>query len=398
MASIGALIAPEPSPVALARHAWYGADRMRCLIALGLATLAACAGPGTLAWLTFDADEPSAAQAGSLAVRVCNDEGDVVLDRRYAPPSWPFRIELTPRDGDTERRYFALAELFDPLGALIARERLLSGYERDRELEHVIDFEQSCLFELGCSDVESCANGSCVAVQRPPVADATPPPFGCRAIPIDEIDCASPDALLCDGFEAPGALDRWYLYHPQGTLSIAGDGARGMHSLAASSAAEAAEAFAAAPFTSPSAIAIHARARVLVRSGTSFAHAEIMRLQQEGPRSGFGIQVIGPGESRTGELSLVRRDGTSERDFLALPFPFDEWFCVAMSIEIAASGTVTVDRGPAGAVTIRELETRGDPARRYDEVLLGIVYGTGAGLDVQLDDVVVSTRPLACTE
>lgn len=367
-------------------------------MALVAAIAGGCASEETLVVLRFDAEGAGEDRAGSMRLRVCDQDNRIALEGHHAlggELDWPFRAELVPRDGDPSRRFYAVAETRDGAGAPLERKLVVSSYTPNIERVEDVLFDGTCLGTPACGLGLTCEAGACVDARRPPLAVSAAPevPAACRSL--DDTGCGGlPGLLFCDGFEGAMPLESpWTERSDGGLFEITPAAYRGSHAghATTSGAGSSAKASAEGVITgTPS--ELHARAYFRVpASGVGFAFAEILRLEQIEPRYAIGVQV-----SSDFQLRVIVRDGAGATEVPApLAVPAGEWFCVSLSVAIADAGRVTL-RTTGAEPFVRDIDTL--PSAGYDRLSAGVVFGTDGPAEVEVDEVAFGTSPIGCED
>jgi hypothetical protein len=129
---------------------------------LAIAWLAGCSTvPATQVIVEVDA-EPFFTRQAALRLEVWNEErARTEVSVALAEASFPIRLPLVPRDGDSSRTFEVMATAIDAAGNSLARTRVLGGYVEDelRTIELVL--EESCV-GVDCEPSQRCVAGACV--------------------------------------------------------------------------------------------------------------------------------------------------------------------------------------------------------------------------------------------
>lgn len=150
--------------------------RAQCLLAIAIA---ACT-PETGVLVVIDAEGASASRARVLRVAAYEESGMQRLDRDVADsegPPLPWRLLLTPRGGDAERRYELEAALVgegdDTFSAILVE----GGFERGAMRQISICFRDVCE-GVTCGERESCVGGACAPIEEAPLTRQGEPACG----------------------------------------------------------------------------------------------------------------------------------------------------------------------------------------------------------------------------
>lgn len=146
----------------------------RSLVRGCFVALSSCNVPATQVVVELDADASARGGARLLAIDVLNDDGDtqsITVD--FPGASWPVRVPLVPRDGDSSRTFVLEARLTDGTGARLGTQRVYSGYVENelRTIRRVFSADCAaveCGAGLAC-DAGVCAS-ACYAAERVPAA------------------------------------------------------------------------------------------------------------------------------------------------------------------------------------------------------------------------------------
>jgi hypothetical protein len=136
-------------------------------------------GPQTQVVIDIDAEPEVRARSAQLQLSILGARdgddalsGNPTFDRQFAlgyddAPTWPVRVVLVPKAGDSRRRFTVSATALDANDAFVTAVRLTSGYVAEEIRYANLVLEAACL-DVQCPLGDSCTEGQCVSAEREP--------------------------------------------------------------------------------------------------------------------------------------------------------------------------------------------------------------------------------------
>lgn len=407
---------------------------MRPLAALALLSMVgllgcACGPTPTQVIVIFDADLGVREDGERLRIDLVPTAGErrtwdlPLVAGETGATSFPVRLPLIPRGGDPSRTYLIVADVLDGDGAVIARQRVSSGYVRD-ELRYIrVHFSDVCGDEL-CAVGTTCIDGDCVDDCALPASSPEAERMACETADAGTADAAvdvGPDAglpsscdgdagyIFCSGFEAES---EWLDLTTEGGDSTLGpflDPPRGRWALEALVTDTGVAQLGVATYAQIDTTATELYARFYVKVPSSFQPETfihllflgstdacfpglLMGLTPEGGASGAPMHLFSQFQTDFRSMGACE---ASPRAVADAAIPLDEWVCVEGHMTFGPAGRAELWVRDADAVVSDPYDTT--VGTHITQLRSGVTLGAPQRMfRVYIDELVIDDSRIGC--